>query len=60
MKRYLETRSGKLFASAIVMITPHQSGTDRAFEIDYKHGTEPKTTYATREAVEEFLGRRWS
>ena len=55
MKRYLETRSGKLFASAIVLITPHRAGTDRAFEIDYKHGSEPKTTYATADAVEDFL-----
>lgn len=54
MKKYLETRSGKLFASAIVLITPYRGG-DRAFEIDYKHGDEPKTTYATAEAVEEFL-----
>lgn len=55
MKKYLETRSGKLFASAIVLITPHRPGTEVAFEIDYKHAGEPKTTYATAEAVEEFL-----
>jgi len=44
MKKYLETRSGKLFASAIVLITPSRDG-DRAFEIDYKHGTDlrPRT-----------------
>ena len=59
MKAYLNTRSGKLFASAIVLITPyHRCGYD--YEIDYAHGDEPKTTYATDEAVELFLGAPYS
>jgi hypothetical protein len=53
MEQFLETRSGLLAASAIVLICPLKW--EREHEIDYHNGDEPHSTVATREAVEEFI-----
>jgi len=54
-KKFLQTRSGLLAAHAITMIGPVKWG--REHEIDYASGSEPHSTVASREAVDDFLLR---
>jgi hypothetical protein len=56
-KKFLKTRSGLVAASAITLIGPLKW--QREHEIDYCNGSEPHSTVATWEAVEEFLGHEY-
>jgi hypothetical protein len=56
-QKYLRTRSGLLAASAIVLIGPRKW--EREYEIDYCNGSEPHSTVAGWQDVEEFLGHEY-